>query len=344
MRVLALQLKRIGDLALTTPALHALKAAGMHVTLIAAEGSAALLPLMDDCVDEALVYHMRGGRNGPLWRQVWRTRFDACVDFTGRDRSALLTFASRAPLRVTGESLLRRSGWRRQCYNAVAKSPVRSRHTVDHYLDYLAPLSVPVTSPTDADKPVLRVPAEAAAQAVQILATNGIGAGDPFLVIHPGTARAEKFWVAERWAEVIDSCLRDGARCVLTGGQHDPYEQMHLAAIRTALAARRLAYVDLAGQLHLSSLCAVLSRARLVVGVDSGPMHLAAAFGRPQVVLFGPTNPFHWRPRHLEAHVLRAGFGDAPLREFLERSPGGTMDQISTRAVIDCIKQVSLTA
>ena len=343
MRVLALQLKRIGDLALTTPALHTLKTAGAHVTLVVAEGSAGLLPMMDDCADETLVYHTRGGRNRQLWKQVWRTPFDACVDFTGRDRSALLTLAARAPLRVTADALLRSGGWRRLCYNAVAKSSVRARHTVDHYLDYLAPLPWPIATTSDAYQPVLRVPTEAVAQGVQTLAAHGIGADDPFVVIHPGSARAEKFWVPERWAEVIDFCRREsGARCVLTGGQHDLDEQAHLAAVRAALGTRPQACIDLAGQLDLATLCAVLARARLVVGVDSGPMHLAAAFGRPQIVLFGPTNPFHWRPRHAAAYVLRAAFGNAPLREFAERSPGGPMDQISTQAVIDCIRQVLL--
>ena len=67
-------------------------------------------------------------------------------------------------------------------------------------------------------------------------------------------------------------------------------------------------------------------------------MHLAAAWCRPQIVLFGPTNPFHWHPRHPACRVLQAGHGDAPVHEFAERSPGGPLDLISTRAVIACIE------
>ena len=67
-------------------------------------------------------------------------------------------------------------------------------------------------------------------------------------------------------------------------------------------------------------------------------MHLAAAWRRPQIVLFGPTNPFHWRPRHALARVLQAGQGDAPVAAFADGTPGGPMDAISTRAVIECIK------
>ena len=340
MRILAIQLKRIGDLVLTTPALHALRSAGTHVTLAVTEGSAALLPMLTDLVDTPLVYRSRGG-NRTLWRQLWNGKFDACVDFTGRDRSALMTMASRAKTRVIAQAALRKGRWRRLCYNTVADAPVRSRHTVDHYLDHLAPLGLPPVSPVDFSAgPVLRLPPENGTRAAEILAAHGIGATEEFFVVHPGSARSEKYWLPARWAEVITYCQQElHRRCVLTGGKGDPVEDHHLAEIRIALAERNQTCVDLAGQLDLATLTAVLARASLFLGVDSGPMHLAAAWQRPQIVLFGPTNPFHWRPRHPGCLVLQAGHGDAPVREFTERSPGGPLDLISTRAVINCIEE-----
>lgn len=339
MRILALQLKRIGDLVLTTPALHALRSAGAHVTLVVLDGTAALSPMLVGAVDTTLVYRSAGG-NGALWKQLWRGRFDACVDFTGRDRSALLTLAARATTRLIARPALRKGRWRRLCYNAVADAPVRSRHTVDHYLDHLGPLLLPIPLPDGAPPgPVLHLPPAAIAQAAQILAAHGLGAHEDYVVVHPGSARAEKYWLPDRWAEVITSCQRTlGRRCVLTGGRHDPTEDRHLGQLRAALAARGQPCVDLAGQLDLPTLAAVLARASLFLGVDSGPMHLAAAWQRPQVVLFGPTNPFHWRPRHPGCVVLQAGHGGAPVRTFTERSPGGPLDLISTQAVIDCIR------
>ena len=340
-RILALQLKRIGDLALTTPALHAMRRGGAHVTLAVDGGSAALLPLLGPCVDASLVYR-RGGGNGALWRQLLRGGFDACVDFTGRDRSALMTLAAHAPRRVIARQLLRGGGWRRPVYNTVVETSVRSRHTVDLYLDHLAALGLPAgPDPRDADLPpgpVLRLPPGADARAREILAAHGLGADESFTVIHPGSARAEKYWLPERWAAVIGFCQREhGRRCVLTGGR-DGFEREHLARIHAALAASGQTCPDLSGQLDLTALAAVLARAELFVGVDSGPMHLAAAWRRPQVVLFGPTNPFHWRPRHALARVLQAGRGDAPVDEFCDDTPGAPMDGVSTRAVIDCIK------
>ena len=348
MRFLALQLKRIGDLVLTTPALHALKSAhpSAHVTLVVTETTAPLLPAMADFVDAALVYRSSTAwSNQSLWWKLLRGGFDASIDFTGRDRSALMTVAGYAHRRLTARSALRGgSSWRRYCYNITAENTVRSRHTVDHYLDYAAALGMTATPTMSFDEPVaqpiLHVPPAAAARARELLAQHRIVPGDDFVVVHPGTARPEKYWVPERWARVIDFCQDTlGRPCVLTGGRGDAEEDAHLAAIRAALS--RPPRADLSGQLDLLTLTAVLAGAGLVLGVDSGPMHLAAAGRRPQIVLFGPTNPFHWRPRHPGGLVLHAGHGDRPLSapgDFAERCARTPVDAISTDALIACIK------
>ncbi len=69
-------------------------------------------------------------------------------------------------------------------------------------------------------------------------------------------------------------------------------------------------------------------------------MHLAAAARVPCVVLFGPTNPFHWRPRHASARVIQAGHGDNPVDEFAPVSPAGGMDLIAVRAVVTACQAV----
>ena len=81
-------------------------------------------------------------------------------------------------------------------------------------------------------------------------------------------------------------------------------EQEHIARIKAHL---QHPVIDLSGKLDLLSLAALLQRARLLVTIDSAPMHLAAALGTPQVALFGPTNPFHWRPRTTPATILQGG-------------------------------------
>ena len=130
-------------------------------------------------------------------------------------------------------------------------------------------------------------------------------AGDEFVILHPGSARAEKFWEADRWARLIEHCVEERQmKCVLTGGR-SAMERTQIAAIKSA---SRSEVIDLSGKTDLLTLAAVVRKARLLVTVDSAPMHFAAAWGTPQVVLFGPTNPFHWHPRSESAVVLLGEF------------------------------------
>jgi ADP-heptose:LPS heptosyltransferase len=92
--------------------------------------------------------------------------------------------------------------------------------------------------------------------------------------------------------------------------------------------------VNLAGTKSLLTLAALARDARLVVSCDTGIVHLAAAFETPQVALYGPTNPFHWRPRHPRAIVLSAANPEAPLTTFEPRAKGAPMDLLSTALVI----------
>ncbi len=70
---------------------------------------------------------------------------------------------------------------------------------------------------------------------------------------------------------------------------------------------------------------------------DTAVVHLAAAFRVRQIALFGPTNPFHWRPLHDRAIVISAAQPEAPLTQFHPRMKGAPMDRISSEVVIRAI-------
>jgi ADP-heptose:LPS heptosyltransferase len=86
----------------------------------------------------------------------------------------------------------------------------------------------------------------------------------------------------------------------------------------------------------LLTLAALIGKAQLLVTVDSAPVHFAAATHTPQVILFGPTNPFHWRPMHSPALILH-GKSAAPVTEFAPVRPRFPMSEISTEAVISAM-------
>jgi ADP-heptose:LPS heptosyltransferase len=178
----------------------------------------------------------------------------------------------------------------------------------------------------------LALPKEAVRHAEEILSRSKIAT--PFVLFHPGSARQEKFWSAQRWAEVIDHCaLGHGLPCVLTGGR-TLFELAHLAEIKMHLHSP---VIDLSGRTDLLTLAALIAKASLLVGVDSAPTHLAAATRTPQVVLYGPTNPFHWRPRASPALILQGGVNGA-VRNFSPDQPRTAMNEISTQQVIDAME------
>jgi predicted lipopolysaccharide heptosyltransferase III len=325
--ILLLQLKRIGDLVLTTPAIAAVrkKFPTANVTLVLANECAKLVPAIMD-VNRVLVMR-RGGFDVATPAAIARTKFDYCIDFTRNDRSAFLTLLSSAKKRVVARRIRSSSRIRRFFYNEFVVVRLRDMHTVDYNLALLQPLGISAASPAIR----LSLPATAREKAAALRKQYRIG--DSFVVFHPGSARAEKLWEPQRWAETIEQTRKhQGLDLILTGGT-GRLEQAHLTEIKSKLTCPA---TDLSGQTDLLTLAALIGEARLLVTVDSAPMHLAAATGTPQVVLFGPTNPFHWRPRESRAWILQ-GASASPLTEFVAKQPGTPMKQISTQAVIDAI-------
>lgn len=351
MNILLLQLKRIGDLILTTPAIAAIRATfpNATVTLIVSDENAALLPALTG-IDRTFVVK-RTLSDIKIFRTIWREQFDYCIDFTRNDRSALLTSFSRAKKRIVSDLIKMHSRLRASAYNEFVDLWMNDLHTVDYHLALLQPLGIQEASPALH----LQLPASTRERADEIRRSFKID--NPFAIFHPGSARVEKFWEPRRWAEVIEharSVLR--VTPVLTSGDSE-LELKHVSEIKTNLSQPidslspesspvRVAHlsrstpvgsiVDLTGELDLPTLGALIEQARLLVTVDTAPMHLAAAVRTPQVVLFGPTNPFHWRPRDTPASILQ-GKSPSPLTEFSTDQPRLPMNDISTEAVINAM-------
>lgn len=167
------------------------------------------------------------------------------------------------------------------------------------------------------------------------LAQRGIGPDDRLVILHPGTAGPTKLWLPERWAAVGDALQAlPRVYLVLTGG---PGEEALVAEVAGQMCQPPL---TLAGQTSLGQLAALLRRATLVLGVDSGPLHLAAAQGTPSVHVFGPSDwerfgPWGAPARHV---VLRSGVWCSPCGVF-SACPRGLaqpecMTQIDDAAVV----------
>lgn len=330
MKILLIQLRRLGDLILTTPAISALReqSPGAQIALAVSGECATLLPAIHGLQQTFLT--KRRLRDLSAWMGIRRAGFDCVVDFTRNDRSAWLTLLSGAPQRIVSDRLKIKSKFRARFYNEFVDCAMKQMHTADYYLALLRPLGISAT----ANDPLLELPLAAQQRASSIIA-NQIH-HQPFAIFHPGSARVEKFWEPERWADIIEFAANElGLFPVLSGGENE-LERAHLTAIREKL---RTPLLDLSGRLDLLSLAALTEHARLLVTVDSAPMHLASAVGTPQVILFGPTNPFHWRPQKSPAAIL-FGESSAPLHHFQAREAKKPMKQISTAAVINAMRSM----
>ncbi len=312
-RILVLQLKRIGDFILTAPAVCALRQAYPQAEIVAVvPAPIAELATSVRGLNQVLAWHS-GGLNLGVWASLLFGEWDITLDFTGTDRSAALAWCSRAKI-IRGYAKFASDHWRTRAYTELCPASVRDLHTVDFHLALTSLPAAPGTSfslPAEILKPL----------------------PERYAIAHIGTAREEKFWPASRWADVIHALVSQHDCPVVLTGTNDGLERRHLDELRTLLQD---SVTDLTGQLSLPETASVIARSKLALGVDSMAMHLAAMFERPQIVLFGPTNPHHWRPRHPRAVTLLAGQSQ-PITETEPKAKGGPMELISTQQVISVI-------
>jgi ADP-heptose:LPS heptosyltransferase len=301
-RLLVIRPDHLGDLLLATPALARLRRALPEAAITALIGPWAR-PVLE-------------GR-----REVDVVRTCAFPGFTREPATSLtapyrLLMREAAALRRTGYDaalILRVDQWWGALLAAAAGIPIRvgygvaeSRPFLTHALPasyaqhsvrenwrvvgaLLDVLGLPATEEPTAPQVAVTPPGRAAATA--LLAGHGIPVDARLVAIHPGSGSAVKLWPARRWSAVADAlAARLDARVVVTGSAAEA------GLVRELVAGMQTPAVGAAAALDWAGLAALYARCELVLGVDSGPLHLAAAVGVPTVHLFGPTDPARFGP------------------------------------------------
>lgn len=212
-----------------------------------------------------------------------RRRYDAVLDLQGLFKSALYVLATGAPIRV-GFAEGREGAPRVLTHRVVA--PPQPVHAVERYLALAAAV--------DATEPVrefhIAMGPEDLAAARSHLAAARVPPGCPRVVLHPAARWRTKLWEVERWRELATSLLAEGIAVIITGSREDT------GLAEAVVAGLTPPPLSLVGRLSLKQLVAVLRDVDLMITVDSGPMHIAAAVGTPVVALFGPTDPLRTGP------------------------------------------------
>ncbi len=335
-RALVTKLRHHGDVLLAAPVFTALQRAapGLEIDALVYRETA---PMLEDhpCVARLHTIDRDWKRQGwttqvarewTLLRTLRSRRFDLLIHLTEHPRGLVLARLLSPRYAVTRERNRHARTWARQFTHFYRLPRATPRHAVEANLDALRRIGV---QPAEADKALSLVPGAAAqARAGGLLAQHGL-APRGFLQVHPGSRWLFKCWPAERTAALIGALVGEGHTVVLTGAP-DADERGLVAAIVAALpAAARRRVVDVSGALTLRELAALTGLARLFIGVDSAPMHIAAAMGTPAVALFGPSGEHEWGPWRVPARVV-ASTGHACRPCGIDGCGGGKVSECLT--------------
>jgi lipopolysaccharide heptosyltransferase I len=302
----------------------------------------------------ALVRDWRGWFAGmaQLLAHLWRTRYDLVLDLHGQFRSAILTMATHAPVRIGfdrphhgprspldrqlipnayrhGWTGTREGAW--LAYTHRIPLPRSDVHAIDRYLSLMPLLGL------DKGLAEFQVPIPASSESYieALLSRYGVRS-QSFAVVVPGTIWPTKHWTIEGFAAVA-RYLRGTGRAVVLAGSTSERERCR------TVAQQAPGVLDLSGQTTLSELAALIRRAELCVTNDSGSMHLTVALNRPVVSVFGPTDEVWIGPYRRPEAVVRVQKECAPCYfRQLSACPHNhaCMRDVTPGMVIDCIERV----
>jgi heptosyltransferase-1 len=325
-RILIVRLSAMGDIIHTLPAATALRQAFPHATLgwLIEERWAELLCTLRyprsglrsperPLVDRIHSVNIAEWRRAPLSFNTWQQmavalsdlrgiQYDAVIDFQGAMRSALLGRWSGAS--ATFGDAQPRENAASMFYTRKIALNTNGTHVVEQALGLAEALiakgSTRTASLSDTNIAMpgaelqLEFPVDPDAEKK---IASLIAGGNDFAILNPGAGWGAKMWPAERYGQVAKELAKDGLYSVINYG---PGEEELAVAVETTSegAARKISC-------SISELIALTRRARLFVGGDTGPMHLAASLKIPVVAIFGPTNPVRNGPLGTRALVLR---------------------------------------
>jgi heptosyltransferase I len=234
-------------------------------------------------VDEVIVYEKKRGLRGvlDLRRALKGRKFDLTLNLNVYFKSVWPTVLSGAPHRLGFDRGRSFEGVWMFSNHHLQRRP--RAHTQDMFLEFLEALGLPLPA-----KLAWRIPITPDERAAQAEFFGGLD-GRPVAAIVPATANPRKDWYADRWAAVADALDHDfGFQVILVGGPGA--REQSIAREITERAATKPVWALGDGIRRLAWL---LDGSSLVLGPDTGPVHIARAMDKPVIGLYGHTNP--WR-------------------------------------------------
>lgn len=328
----------LGDAVMATPALAAIRQTWPKAELVVlANPLVSQLLAHHPWIDRVLIFDRAGEHAGIKGRlrlaaQLRQERFDLALILPNSFDSALIPWLAGIPVRL-GKASDGRSLLLTGCYRE--KSATIPQHELLYYLDLLGHFGINGT----VREPLLFTTPDEDRSAEKLLSQSGIQPGQTILGINAGaTFGSAKRWYPERFAQAgAILAERWQAKIVLFGG---PDEVGIVAEIEQGLAGNCL---NLAGKTTVRELIALLKRCNFMITNDSGPMHIASAFGVPLVAIFGPTDHSGTAPCSNKANIVRTQTPCAPCKLRECPTDHACMNGVTVEHVVQAAVQLEST-
>lgn len=331
-RTAIVMMSAVGDTVHVLPVLTALKRhrPQMRVTWLLQPGPASLVRGHPD-VDEIIPFHYGTGLGAytNVRRELATREFDLVLALQVSLKAGLVTSFTRAPVKLGFDRARARDmNWLFTSH----KIPAGPRqHVQDQYFEFLAHLDVPQAPVTWNLGPW---DSERAAQQTLVAQV-----GKPYAAIVCGTSDADRDWMPERWAAVCDALHRDYAlQPVLVGGPSDREKQT--AASITA-ACKVSTPFNALGRGGLRGLVGILDASELVLSLDTAPLHMSVALGKPVIALMSQADPKRTGPYGRGMDLVVNAFAEPsdPPNEVLWMRRRGRMNRISVDDVLTRVRR-----
>ena len=314
-RALVIKLRHHGDVLLTSPVFTVLKNHIPHIDLDAlVYADTAEMLSGHPSIEQVHTVDRAWKKRDPFtqllqeWRLLRKLRardYDLLIHLTESSRGAALAFLLHPRAAVTRDYGPKRGWFWRTAFSHRYRVPGKPRHTVEVHLDALRRIGI---YPNTDERALVLTPGEDANASVQyLLQSHGLGPRG-FIHLHPTSRWLFKCWEPEKYAALINALQDAGERVVLTAAPNDQ-ELQFLGSITVQL---RKQPINLAGKLNLKQLAALTAQAKCFIGVDSVPMHIAAAMQTPTVALFGPSGDLEWGPWQVKSRVITSNHSCRP--------------------------------
>lgn len=285
--IMLIKLSALGDVIHALPVSYAIKETFPNSKLTwVVEPQSREIVEMNPCVDEIITFYkkdfktIRGLWNNliPFRREIQDERYDVVLDLQGLFKSAAIAFFAKSPMKIGTCDM-------REGSDKISKRIVGEHsegHVVDRYLDSARAIGCRV----DEVQFPLEIPEDVASETTELLASEGVRINSPYVVMVVGASWATKRWKTSHFVAMAEWLYANRVVPVLVGsGTVDSFIASEVSN------AMEVPPVNLVGRLNLKQLAFTLDNARLVIGADTGPTHLAVALETRTIMLMGATNP-----------------------------------------------------